>query len=147
MRSIWDNVFVRLYVSHTYRVNHHLADLGLVNFFILATTKRRNTLNAGKRETAAQPGAGNSARFPYPALNQLRPSVHCLPNSAWVDESLVERWMEHPNHSQPNPGPQADSSTCKCKVCLISPGTDLPREWALLALGSFPGLLRQTLHV
>ena len=35
-----------------------------------------------------------------------------------------------------------------CKVCLISPGTDLPGEWALLALGSFPGLLRQTLsHV
>ena len=32
-----------------------------------------------------------------------------------------------------------------CKVCLISPGTDLPGEWALLALGSFPGLLRQTL--
>ena len=31
------------------------------------------------------------------------------------------------------------------KVCLISPGTDLPGEWALLALGSFPGLLRQTL--
>ena len=30
------------------------------------------------------------------------------------------------------------------KVCLISPGTDLPGEWALLALGSFPGLLRQT---
>jgi len=34
-----------------------------------------------------------------------------------------------------------------CKVCLISPGTDLPGEWALLALGSFPGLLRQTLVV
>ena len=33
------------------------------------------------------------------------------------------------------------------KVCLISPGTDLPGEWALLALGSFPGLLRQTLLV
>ena len=32
------------------------------------------------------------------------------------------------------------------KVCLISPGTDLPGEWALLALGSFPGLLRQTLY-
>ena len=32
------------------------------------------------------------------------------------------------------------------KVCLISPGTDLPGEWALLALGSFLGLLRQTLH-
>ena len=31
------------------------------------------------------------------------------------------------------------------KVCLISPGTDLPGEWALLALGSVPGLLRQTL--
>ena len=31
------------------------------------------------------------------------------------------------------------------KVCLISPGTHLPGEWALLALGSFPGLLRQTL--
>ena len=25
-----------------------------------------------------------------------------------------------------------------CKVCLISPGTDLPGEWALLALGLFP---------
>ena len=24
------------------------------------------------------------------------------------------------------------------KVCLISPGTDLPGEWALLALGFFP---------
>ena len=34
-----------------------------------------------------------------------------------------------------------------CKVCLISPGTDLPGEWALLALGSVPGLLRQTLNV
>ena len=32
------------------------------------------------------------------------------------------------------------------KVCLISPGTDLPGEWVLLALGSFPGLLRQTLQ-
>ena len=31
------------------------------------------------------------------------------------------------------------------KVCLISPGTDLPGEWALLALGSFPGLLRYNL--
>ena len=31
------------------------------------------------------------------------------------------------------------------KVCLVSPGTDLPGEWALLALGSFPGLLRHTL--
>ena len=31
------------------------------------------------------------------------------------------------------------------KVCLISPGTDLPGEWALLALGSVPGLLRQIL--
>ena len=36
---------------------------------------------------------------------------------------------------------------CTCKVCLISPGTDLPGEWALLALGSFPGLLRQTLSI
>ena len=35
----------------------------------------------------------------------------------------------------------------QCKVCLISPGTDLPGKWALLALGSFPGLLRQTLHL
>ena len=33
------------------------------------------------------------------------------------------------------------------KICLISPGTDLPGEWALLALGSVPGLLRQTLHM
>ena len=31
------------------------------------------------------------------------------------------------------------------KVCLISPGTDLPGEWALLALGSVSGLLRQIL--
>ena len=36
-----------------------------------------------------------------------------------------------------------DSSTSK--VCLISPGTDPPGEWALLALGSVPGLLRQIL--
>ena len=32
------------------------------------------------------------------------------------------------------------------KVCLISPGTDLPGDWGLLALGSFPGLLSQTLQ-
>ena len=31
------------------------------------------------------------------------------------------------------------------KICLISPGTDLPGEWPLLALGSVPGLLRQIL--
>ena len=33
------------------------------------------------------------------------------------------------------------------EVCLISPGTDLPGEWGLLALGSFPGLLRKTLQM
>ena len=31
------------------------------------------------------------------------------------------------------------------KICLISPVTDLPGDWALLPLGSVPGLLRQIL--
>ena len=33
------------------------------------------------------------------------------------------------------------------KVCLISPGTDLPGECALLALGSVPGLMRHILGI
>ena len=48
----------------------------------------------------------------------LRPEFwvfHCLPNSAWADWNVavqLGKMVEHPNHSQPNPGPGADESPC-----------------------------------
>ena len=43
---------------------------------------------------------------------------HCLPNSAWADGNLAElagqqgKMVEHPNQSQPNPGPRPPNSPC-----------------------------------
>ena len=44
--------------------------------------------------------------------------THGLPNSAWGDGNLAEvagqlvKIVEHPNQSDPNPGPQADRTPC-----------------------------------
>ena len=45
-------------------------------------------------------------------------AFHCLTLSAWADGNLAEaavqlgKKVEHPNKSQPNPGPQADGTPC-----------------------------------
>ena len=50
---------------------------------------------------------------------------HCLPNYAWADGNVAEaagqlgKMVEHPNPSQPKPGPRADGTLCSCALALV----------------------------
>ena len=73
--------------------------------------------------------------------------VCCLPNSAWADGNLAEaagqmgKKVEHPNQSQPNPGPLPDESPCidtrinyKVSIFQLIPGIRLRSLGAPAAL-------------
>ena len=52
-------------------------------------------------------------KFGYSTFGQILPGQMRV----WQNGlSGLARWMEHPNHSQSNPGPQADGSPCNCHV-------------------------------
>ena len=50
-----------------------------------------------------------------------------MPNSAWADGNSAEaagqlgKKVEHPNQSQPNPGPRADGTPCTYPESLLEP--------------------------
>ena len=69
--------------------------------------------------------------------------LHCLPSFAWADGNLAEaavqldKMMEHPNQSQPNPGLRADESPCSSGKFNRQRPSQKPR----LCSGVFPYIL------
>ena len=86
------------------------------------TTKRRNTIGAGKRDTDAQPGAGHSARFPISGVNPI---------------ASLGIGLEITAHIDPYSSPCFLFLAAKFRFHFTAPALDTFQEWLLN--GTVPG--------